>query len=141
MKEPILCYIKEPWAYFTTQSLQKQWGDDWDDRPYEYNAGPPYSPMVIHYCDERGEVKDPRDWNADGTPKWEIIKIAWDGYFETPCTYLLNSSWSVKDINNKCVPWLITASDPKLKIWAGTKLSKFKKLIRKYGGNVYEIEH
>lgn len=25
-----LCYVSRPWAYFTTQSLDKQWGDDWD---------------------------------------------------------------------------------------------------------------
>jgi len=30
-----LCYVSGPWAYFTTQALNKQWGDDWDDAPYE----------------------------------------------------------------------------------------------------------
>ena len=49
MKEPILCYVKGPWAYFTTQPLKKQWGDDWDDAPYEHNAGEPYGPGYFHY--------------------------------------------------------------------------------------------
>ena len=26
-----LCYIENSFAYFTTQDLDKQWGDDWDD--------------------------------------------------------------------------------------------------------------
>jgi hypothetical protein len=140
MKEPILCYVDEHWAYFTTQSLQKQWGDDWDDKPYEHNAGDPYAPNCFHYSDERGSVKNPQDWNKDGTPKWEIIKVAWDGYFSPPCEGHLNSTWSVKDINHKCIPWLSRPYDKPLNIWAGTSLSKFKKLIREGGGSVYEEE-
>jgi hypothetical protein len=31
----ILCYIDDDYAYFTEQSLDKQWGDDWNDAPYE----------------------------------------------------------------------------------------------------------
>lgn len=27
--------------YFTSD-IENQWGDDWDDRPYEHNAGKPY---------------------------------------------------------------------------------------------------
>ena len=27
--------------YFTSD-MAAQWGDDWDDRPYEHNAGKPY---------------------------------------------------------------------------------------------------
>ena len=33
---------KEFMAYFTPVSLDEQWGDDWDDAPYEHNAGIPY---------------------------------------------------------------------------------------------------
>lgn len=118
MKEPILCYIDGPWAYFTTQSLQQQWGDDWDDKPYEHNAGNPYGPH-------------------EGDKPWEIVKVAWDGDFFAPCDGHLNSKWSVKDINNKCVPWLSRPYDKPLNIWAGTTLSKFKKMIREGGGSVY----
>lgn len=167
-KEPILCYIDGPWAYFTTQNLHKQWGDDWDDRPYECNAGSPYGPC---WHNDPGPRNDPdahrgwkpgtetpldsgelcrcdlcrRDWNKDGTPKWEIIKVAWDGDFCAPCDWIQspNNNWSVKDINSKCVPWLQRAAwkkEPEVKIWAGTKLSEFKKLIRKGGGAVYVEE-
>lgn len=120
MQEPILCFVKEPWAYFTTQSLKKQWGDDWNDAPYEHNAGEPYLP--------HGDEKS-----------WEIIKVAWDGDFDTPDSYVANTNWSVEDINNKCVPWLASASfmDRRICIWAGTRLPVFKKLIKKGGGDVY----
>jgi len=124
MKEPILCYVKGPWAYFTTQPLKKQWGDDWDDAPYEHNAGEPYLP------------------HEDEDKPWEIIKVAWDGDFDTPDYYLANTNWNVEDINNKCVPWLASAvfMDRRICIWAGTKLSKFKSLIKKGGGKVYVEE-
>jgi hypothetical protein len=145
MKDPILCYIDGPWAYFTTQSLSKQWGDDWDDAPYEHNAGDPYDPSFLHYCDDGGSVKNPRDWNEDGTPKWEIVKVAWDGDLVTPDAWMMvpNTTWSVLNINKKCVPWLQRAGwhkEKEIKIWAGTTLSQFKKLIREAGGSVYVEE-
>ena len=36
-----LCYVDGNKAWFTN-NFEKQWGDDWNDRPYEYNAGLPY---------------------------------------------------------------------------------------------------
>ena len=33
---------QEKYAYFTPISLDKQWGDDWNDTPFEHNAGIPY---------------------------------------------------------------------------------------------------
>ena len=50
-----LCYIEKNFAYFTTQDLEKQWGDDWDDAPYEHNAGTPYEPRIFYYADGRRE--------------------------------------------------------------------------------------
>jgi hypothetical protein len=42
MKEFRLCYVNGPFAYFTTKEVSEQWGDDWNDAPYEHNAGKPY---------------------------------------------------------------------------------------------------
>jgi len=43
-----LCYVDDyNTAYFTNVPLSKQWGDDWDDAPYEHNAGLPYDPENI----------------------------------------------------------------------------------------------
>lgn len=41
MKEYKLCYVEDNFAYFTND-FENQWGDDWNDRPYEHNAGEPY---------------------------------------------------------------------------------------------------
>ena len=56
--EPVLCYIDQMGrAYFTTQALSKQWGDDWNDAPYEHNAETPY--------DDR-----------ENPPRWKITVVA-----------------------------------------------------------------
>ena len=36
-----LCYCSNNIMYFTSD-MTAQWGDDWDDCPYEHNAGKPY---------------------------------------------------------------------------------------------------
>ena len=86
-------------AYFTRLDLLEQWGDDWNDAPYDCNAGEPYE-------------------NSEG----DIIEVPFafvgseddEGYFTTyPLEYKLpkdygggNSPWSVEDINLGAVPWL-----------------------------------
>jgi hypothetical protein len=143
MGEPVLCYVKNNKAYFTTQELSKQRGDDWDDAPYEHNAGPPYTPAMRYYTDGR-EEKIERDWNTDGSPKWEIIEVMFGSGLVTPEEWHHNSSpYSVDAINAKYVPWLCTptwSSDPKVAIHAGTTVSEFKKLIRQSGGKIYVKE-
>ena len=76
----------------------------------------------------------------NGNPRWEIIKVGWDGDFSNPSDGI-KGSWSVRDINSKCIPWLRNEYVSKqIQIWAGTTLSKFKKLIREGGGSVYVEE-
>jgi hypothetical protein len=146
--EAVLCYVAGPWAYFTTQALEAQRGDDWNDAPYESNAGVPYDPTWHNNPDEvrgRGNLckcaSCQRDWNSDGTPKWQIIKIAWDGDFEAPDNGVLNSEYSVDQINSGAVPWLQTSkwrSDVEpFGIPAGTPLDDFVRLIRQGKGDVY----
>lgn len=118
MSEPVLCYVKTPWAYFTTKELSKQWGDDWDNSPYEHNAGTPYE--------------------DDGV---EITKIAFTADLETPADRAgLNSRYSVKDINSGAVAWLVSSSwnsEETVVIPAGTTITKFKELIKKAAGRIY----
>lgn len=120
MKEFRLCYVSSPWAYFTNQDLGKQWGDDWDDAPYEHNAGEPYGP---HGADEHHE----------------ILRVAFDAPMETPgdkaCSG--NSRYSVQDINAGAVAWL-HSSKPSVAIMAGVTIDEFKAAINKAGGSVYE---
>lgn len=125
MSDPVLCYVRSPWAYFTTQPLNKQWGDDWNDSPYEHNAGEPYGPRK-----DKGE-------------DYEIILVAWSGPYEVPCEYETNSRWSVEMINSGKCPWLTadrygsgnTIIPP---IMAGTTLAQFKMMVGDAGGQVYE---
>jgi hypothetical protein len=113
----VLCYIDGAFAYFTNKPLHKQWGDDWDDAPYEHNAGAPYS-------DEPGQ----------------IVKVAWDGPFGTPDEGELNSRYSVMDINQGDVPWLRRSrwnSGPRMNIPAGATVAEFTSRIIENGGMVY----
>jgi len=112
-----LCYCRESWAFFTDQPLNKQWGDDWNNAPYEHNAGYPYS--------HDGEI---------------ITKVAWDGDFDLPGNNAYNSSYSVERINQGVIPWLVTSKwikEPVVVINAGTSYEDFVRLIHEGGGNVY----
>jgi hypothetical protein len=129
-----LCYIDGNQAYFTNQELEKQWGDDWDDAPYEHNAGEPYPPPRPDLPD-RMEMW-PNSWNPDGTPKWEVIKIMFDGDFLQPKDYHPNSPYSVEKLNTGIFPWLRT-SDEKAFIRAGATIKEFTEFVKTHGGEVY----
>ena len=115
-----LCYIVGDWAYFTTQALTEQWGDDWNDAPYEHNAGRPY------------------EWRDDGEP-WEILKVAFEGRFYRPCDGTINSAWAVRDINAGAVPWLEAWGDdgPGSTLMAGATYDEFVEFVERHGGTVY----
>lgn len=116
----ILCYIDDDYAYFTEQSLDKQWGDDWNDAPYEQNAGEPYT------SDHRGN-------------DWKVIRVGFqlDYSWHRPCDSHLNSPYSVQSINNGNVPWLRYHEGSKKPIMAGTTLREFIQRIRDEKGEVY----
>lgn len=123
-----LCYVKENWAYFTSCPLELQWGDDWNDAPYEHNAEEPYD---RHY-----QI-------VDGAKKYvnhTIVKVAWDGCLDPPCAGYTNSYWSVEQINNGDVPWLSNnhwSTKGNERIYAGASLSEFVSFVRKNDGDVY----
>lgn len=86
-----LCYVKQKEDYpnlitlYFTNDMKKQWGDDWDNIPYEYNAGEPY------------------EYETD------VFSIIINTNYKdvvTPCTGHLNSPYSVKDINEGIIPWI-----------------------------------
>jgi hypothetical protein len=86
-------------AYFTRLDLLEQWGDDWNDVPYDCNAGGPYE-------DVEGDIIE--------VPFAFVGSEDDEGYFSTyPLDYKLpkdygggNCPWSVEDINLGAVPWL-----------------------------------
>lgn len=120
-----LCYVDLPWAFFTTRDLAEQWGDDWNDAPYEHNAERPYE-----------------DWHSarEGKPlRWEIVQVAVETELSPPCEPGFNSSpWSVEQINRGDVPWLRDHYGGKHPpIMAGTTLPDFIAAIEASGGTVY----
>lgn len=157
-----LCYVKGCFAYFTSQPVEEQWGDDWNDAPYEHNAGEPYGPCwhnePAHRNDPNAKrgwkpgTEEPlavgevcrcpscvRDWNEDGTPKYEIRILAFTGPYETPDSGCLNSIWSVQQINRREIAWLRDPWSGKGKpILAGDSIEEFKRKMKEAGGTVYE---
>ena len=109
---------QEYYAYFTNNSIEKQWGDDWDDAPYEYNAGTPYCEdgykiiRVPFYVQRDGwNVALPEDWGGD------------------------NSRFCVRDINAGAVAWIYArgkdgkTSGNAVAIQAGTTSKEFLEKI------------
>ena len=90
---PFKDYIKgeqELYAYFTPIELDEQWGDDWNDAPYDCNAGVPY---------------DTDDANKEIT----IIRIpfAVKSYnYNLPKDYGYNTPFCVLDMNQLACAWI-----------------------------------
>ena len=123
-----LCYVSDNFAWFTS-NFDKAWGDDWDDAPYEHNAGTPYG---SHYDSDKKEVQH------------TLVKVAFEsGHHNTPAAQSgYNSPWTVESINKGHVAWLIPSPwkctpasvQP---IFAGVSVTEFIKLIEDAGGDVY----
>ena len=62
------------------------YGDDWDDAPYEHNAGPVYEEFIKGYID---------------------IACGWDSTIIEPHCSVFNSVYSKEDFVNKKVPAII----------------------------------
>ena len=121
-----LCYVDGSCAWFTTQDISQQWGDDWNDAPYECNAGVPY------------------EWHVGSdVPEYHLHHV----YFESPLTTPADNNipLSVEQINAGAQPWLQTdkwalTSFPRVeitRIYAGTSYPDFVRLIESMGGTVY----
>lgn len=93
---------QEYYAYFTPLDLDEQWGDDWDDYPYEHNAGTPYD-SKYEEKDEEGKWKE-----------YEIVKVpfyvdSWKVYFPSEWGDGGNSPFCVRDINAGAAAWVYYA--------------------------------
>ena len=117
--------------YFTAlDDVTKQWGDDWDDAPYEHNAGTPYE---YDYSQPEQGVENGRGIY----PEIGIFKMIVDGGYNilTPRTNQLNSPYSVEDINRGVVPWLtiVDKNDKAIFVKAGTTLADTLEALRQSG--------
>jgi hypothetical protein len=105
--EPILCMVNDNIAYFTTQPLVGQTGDDWDDAPHQYNAGTPYT-----------------DGNGGKKAKWRVYEVLFD--IRKFDEVMLMPYRSVDEINKGLQPWLSPKWGTKDKpIMAGMPLADF----------------
>lgn len=76
--------------YLGEADLQMWYGDDWNDAPYEHNAGTVYSRFVEKTLD----VAFPYDW-----------------FVLEPCSELVNSSVCKDDMRERRVPMLVITDD------------------------------
>lgn len=108
--------------FYFTNDMEKQWGDDWDDAPYEYNAETPYDgetnilqvPVCIDYYKLMKAYEDDEAYaevlrkypNYDKTD----IKLPrdWGG---------CNSPFCVDDINGGAVAWLYATLRKGYSVW------------------------
>lgn len=71
--------------------LRRWWGDDWDDAPYEHNAGRVYEEFVAGHMD---------------------IAFPFDAIVLEPCDGHLNSPWSKEDMQAGKVPVIVAMMHP-----------------------------
>ena len=123
-----LCYVDEQWAWFTTCPLEKQWGDDWNDAPYEHNAGDPY------YWKPYMAMRE------HPLPKYHLFYVSWTGPYELPAWEAFNSRYSVEMINAGETAWLKGSQYETMEIkpiYAGTPFIEFIPLVHEAGGKVF----
>lgn len=129
MLTAVLCYVDDCWAWFTTCTLSDQWGDDWNDAPYEHNAGDPYA-WKPYMAERQVPLSD-----------YRLFRLAWDGPYETPAQKAnSNSHYSVEDINAGAIAWLSRSwyrDTHVLPIYAGITLHEFIDRMRAASGQVF----
>lgn len=118
-----LCYIDGNKAWFTS-NFEHQWGDDWNDVPYEHNAEPPYD---FYYKNEKEIPIELKVLFYDFPYEW----------VQLPCDNFINSPYSVEAINRGVVPWIVGKN---FVIQAGTALEEFKKIVKANKGKIYTEE-
>jgi hypothetical protein len=109
-----LCYFKDNFAYFTSD-FENQTGDDWNDAPFDSNAGTPYDDKTI------------------------VFKIALYGDFSSAQDHQYARPTSVDRINTGFLPWLDNGwnSDTTWTIHGGITYLEFLKHCDKHNLNYY----
>ncbi len=106
--------------YLGAADLKTWYGDDWNDAPYEHNAGTVYSRFVEKTLD----VAFPYDW-----------------FVLEPCSELVNSSVCKDDMRERRVPMLVITDD--VDGWVGrdsfTKYSNNEKSTHIFMGDSLDV--
>ena len=120
-----LCYVRENILFFT-DNFKNQWGDDWNDAPYEHNAEEPYDRKYYTEYDDKWCIE-----HGCGNIK-NIAFLGYDGYkIKQPKDGHFNSPYSVETINKKAVPWLYNEEAGAL--FAGATMAEAKRWLKKAG--------
>ena len=108
--------------FFTEADLSKQWGDDWNDAPYDCNAGWPYD-------DTSYKDKDGKWHHTKHTILVLNISIDNKHWPTTPEEYGgYNSLFCVETINQRACAWMFFGKDCE-PIYAGaTPLDVFERI-------------
>lgn len=77
--------------YLGREDLLRWWGDDWDDAPYEHNAGTVYEEFVTGHVD---------------------VAFPYDAIVLEPCDGEFNSPWHKDDMAEGRVPMLAVMMEP-----------------------------
>lgn len=111
--------------YFTPRHMNEQWGDDWDDAPYEHNAEIPYD----FYFNEDDKIQYYTIYQIEITLDREHEPIL-------PCDNYRNSPYSVADINSGKHAWIYFEGSYKrcdgLSVQAGETFKEVMEKISKY---------
>ena len=91
--------------YLGADDLKDWHGDDWDDRPYEHNAGQVYDRFVSGYRD---------------------IAFPFDALVLEPSSGAMNSDWCKDDMKNRRIPCVIVVP---LEAWRESWFDDFNHLV------------
>lgn len=139
-----LCYVENGKCWFTNK-WSKQWGDDWNDAPYEHNAGEPYTYWSKLVEDNKDIFK--KKWKHYPIKhKVCYVEFPFLSNVVEPCEnpkYMkneCNSKYSVEQINKSItqkepIPWL---ESEKFSILPKTTYTEFLEIVKQNNGIVYE---
>ena len=82
--------------YLGDDNLNEWWGDDWNDVPYEHNAGAVYAEYVKSHKD---------------------LSFGFDSLVLEPADGVSNSYWSKEDMIHRAVPCIIVIPPEKVDDW------------------------
>lgn len=99
--------------YYGEDDCNDYWGDDWNDAPYEHNAGGVYDKYVKGFV----EFAFPLDF--------AVIE---------PCDGCLNSPFSKEDMKNREVPCITISNGNKFNIYFEDDTDSTFKAIAGFGG-------
>jgi len=129
-----LCFIRGNFAYFTPKPLHgenRQWGDDWDDAPFQHNAGLPYDMgKIVKIAFDFPNLSEGYDYFLPHHYPRKINNVEMPGKL------------CVEDINERKVcPWIDFYDGEVLDlpnaIWAGDSINEFIEKIHNNGGEIY----